>query len=247
MRIFKHSNGKYFASLTLNVLFAIAGIIFIAHKGGIPYLIQKLNPASDPNSAANSRENYYRHRTSLFKLLPNSPNQIIFLGDSLTDSAEWRELLDNPRIINRGIYGDTTSSLFNRIEEVVEGKPRQIFLLIGINDIHREIPLDTILENYQQILATIREKSPETDVVVQSVLPINNKEFTRTMSNETVMELNGQIKALAEQFSYRYIDLFSKFADHRQQLNPKYTEDGVHLNGEGYLNWKEQIAPYLQE
>ncbi|MEB3831788.1 GDSL-type esterase/lipase family protein [Phormidium sp. CCY1219] len=247
MRIFKHSNGKYFASLTLNVLFAIAGIIFIAHKGGIPYLMQKLNLASDPNSAANSRENYYRHRTSLFKLLPNSPNQIVFLGDSLTDSAEWRELLGNPHIINRGIYGDTTTSLLNRIEVVVEGKPRQIFLLIGINDIHREIPLKFIVENYQQILATIREKSPETDVVVQSVLPINNQEFTRTMSNETVRELNGQIKALAEQFSYRYIDLFSKFADHRQQLNPKYTEDGVHLNGEGYLNWKEQIVPYLQE
>lgn len=29
------------------------------------------------------------------------------------------------------------------------------------------------------------------------------------------------------------------------KLNPAYTEDGLHLNGSGYLVWKSEIERYM--
>ncbi len=30
-------------------------------------------------------------------------------------------------------------------------------------------------------------------------------------------------------------------------MNPKYSLDGLHINGEGYLIWKEAIQEYVDE
>lgn len=222
-------------------------IIFVARKGGISYLLNRLPFYQNPIPRENQWTIYYKNRKSLFENLPNAQKQIVFLGDSLTDSSEWREMLGNPRIVNRGIYGDTTKGIFRRLEEIVESQPEKIFLMIGINDLDRGWSVSDIYETYEKILIEIREKSPETQVFVQSVLPINNQEYDRAIDLEKIVLLNSQLKELSWKYSYQYIDLFSQFIDDRQQLDPKYTLDGVHLNGEGYIKWKQAIEQYVNE
>ena len=61
----------------------------------------------------------YIERTSLFQELEIPSKSIVFLGDSLTDRAEWAEFFPDKRIINRGVGGDTTEGVLNRLDEII--------------------------------------------------------------------------------------------------------------------------------
>ena len=82
---------------------------------------------------------YYEQRASHFRSLVSKKKCIVFLGDSLSDGAEWSELFSRQDILNRGISGDTSTGVLDRLDEVVRHQPKKIFLLIGINDIARDI------------------------------------------------------------------------------------------------------------
>jgi len=98
---------------------------------------------------------YYEQKVSLFKLLPNTKNEIIFLGNSITDVAEWAEVWQNKHVKNRGISSDNTFGVLARLDEVLASKPAKIFIMIAINDIARNTPDSIILRNYQKIIAKI--------------------------------------------------------------------------------------------
>ena len=184
---------------------------------------------------------YYWERKSHFETLPKSEADIVFLGDSLTNACEWHEFFRTIRLKNRGISGDTTNGLLNRIEEVIESKPRKVFIMIGINDLNQGRSVDEIFNNYNIILKYFHEKTSQTEVFVQSILPLNEQKFPNNQVNYKIIELNAKLKNLAQEFSFHYIDLYSSLLDNNNQLDARYTIDGIHLNGQGYLVWKEII------
>ena len=67
-------------------------------------------------------------------------DRAVFLGNSITDGGEWNELLANPRVKNRGISGDRSSWMLDRLDLIVGGQPRKLFLLIVTNDLAAGIP-----------------------------------------------------------------------------------------------------------
>ncbi len=239
-------------SSSVNILFFAIAIALIAKKGGLPYLIPKnsanLNPK--PNNWDDGFAPYYIHKTSQYEILPKIEGAIVFLGDSITDEGEWIELLSNPRIQNniqnRGISGDTTTRILRRLDIILESKPRQIFLMVGINDlVNAEKSIDEIAAGYKEILMQFQTKIPNTAIFVQSVLPVNNQVYIFWHDNQSVISLNFNLKALAQEFSYQYIDIFSNLLDSQGQLDAKYTTDGLHLNGQAYLVWKATIEEYI--
>jgi len=192
---------------------------------------------------------YYDQRKSLFELLPDTKNEIIFLGNSITDGSEWVELLQNVKAKNRGISGDTSEGVLNRLYQVTRVEPSKVFLLIGINDLAKNISPDTIYVNICKIVSTIRTKSPKTQVYVQSILPVNNtfKSFGgHTSRTPQVLEINGKLKSICPKIGATYVDLFRELKNTNDDLlNPMYTNDGLHLMGEGYVAWLKAIQPYL--
>ncbi len=222
--------------LIINLLFLGLAIIFVSRKGGISYLILKLSPEARIKSMYDSP--FYRDKKSHFETLPKLETEVMFLGDSITDCCEWQEVFRTVRIKNRGISGDTTEGVLNRIDEIVESHPQKLFLMIGINDINQGRQVDDIFKSYQVILRKLKEQTPETKVFIQSVLPVNNQKFLNNGANDKVVALNAKLKELAQEYSLHYIDLFSSFADDNRELDARYTTDGVHLNGQGYLLWK---------
>jgi hypothetical protein len=90
---------------------------------------------------------YYHQQVSHFKTLPKTNADIIFIGNSITEGAEWSELLGDNRIKNRGISGDVSAGVINRIGEVAQRKPAKVFLMIGVNDLSRGIAPDSVLKN----------------------------------------------------------------------------------------------------
>ena len=185
---------------------------------------------------------HYKVRRAFYEGLPNRKNEIIFLGNSITENGDWNELFKNKHIVNRGIGGDVCFGLLNRINEVVESQPKSIFLMIGINDIGRSVPVDVIAAKIREIIRVIKEESPKTKLYLQSVLPINEKviwyDYMKNKSDK-ITQLNKLLKPLAEEENIRYLDLYTEFADKDGQLLPKYTADGIHLSADGYLKWRD--------
>lgn len=183
---------------------------------------------------------HYKVRRAFYERLPNRKNEIVFLGNSITENGEWNEIFKNKNIVNRGIGGDVCFGLLNRLDEVLASKPKCIFLMIGINDIGRSVPVTIIAGKIQEILRKIEKQSPKTNMFLQSVLPINEHviryEYMKNKSDQIVL-LNEQLKSIADQEQIRYLDLYSRFADENGQLIPKYTTDGIHLSAAGYLHW----------
>ncbi len=192
---------------------------------------------------------YWWHSKDMYDHLPDTKNEIVFLGNSITDGAEWYELLGNKRIRNRGISADVTEGILLRLDAVTKLQPASIFIMIGVNDLSRNMPVSEITANYRKILERIRTETPGTKVFIESVLPVNpatGMALNHTNKTELIMELNSRLKDLATEFGHTYIDLFSIMADTNNHLPRKYSIDGLHLSYEGYRVWVEAIREYVK-
>lgn len=187
---------------------------------------------------------YYDQRELLFEAMPTSENDIIFLGNSITDGGEWFELFQNANCKNRGISGDVTIGVLNRLKTITKGKPAMVFLMIGTNDMDWGFSNDTIAFNVREIVRRIKRDSPHTRIVVQSILPTNDcyglfSGHTKRYADVAVV--NGMIKDMTEEEGVEYLDLYSRFANPEGKMDPRYTNDGLHLNADGYLLWREIV------
>lgn len=194
---------------------------------------------------------FYEQRATLFEELPTTSKDIIFLGNSITNGGEWGELLANKHVKNRGISGDICMGVYDRLGTILKGKPAKIFLLIGINDVNRGTPADTIVSRIAMISSKIKNESPKTKLYLQSVLPVTDhyKMFNgHTTRWKEVKEINDGLKALAHKEHLTYVDLYSSFVDEETgKMNINYTNDGLHLVGKGYMKWVEIVKPYVIE
>lgn len=200
-------------------------------------------------SSQNEHQPFYYQRASLFEKLPTSTNDIIFLGNSITNGGEWCELFENPNIKNRGISGDICKGVYDRLEVITNGQPNKIFLLIGINDLARGKTPDSVVVGIGEIIDKIQIESPNTLIYLQSILPLNESFGMfggHTKHQNEIKPLNNRLEALAKSKQIQFIDLYSNFVEpDTDKLNPKYTNDGLHLLGEGYIKWVEIVSPYL--
>lgn len=188
---------------------------------------------------------YYEQKVTLFRGLPDTKGEIIFLGNSITDIGEWAELWQNPKVKNRGISGDNTFGVLARLDEVTASHPDKVFIMIGINDIAKGTPDSVIVANYQKICERIRQASPKTKVYVQSILPTNADftEFKRHQDKDAhIRAVNAALQRICAEKGLAYIDLYTSFLDKDGKMNKQYTNDGLHINGYGYQLWKQVLV-----
>ncbi len=227
----------FYISILLNVLFLIAGIVLVRKLGGINNLVYRIKHRG--------LGELYEHRKNLFENMVVSDSSIVFLGNSITAQCEWAELFQNPNIINRGIPGDHAVGVLERLDFILNGKPEKIFLMIGFNDLlfdNGQLLLDT----YEKIISRILNESPHTQLFIQSILPVNNAVKNTTIKNESILAINKQIHQIALNNQLTFLDLYPRFTDEEGNLDAAFTMDGIHLNGEAYLVWRDAIEVYVQ-
>lgn len=195
---------------------------------------------------------YNEQRISLFRVLPASPDDIIFAGNSITDGCEWAELFGDARIKNRGISGDRSYWLLDRLDPIVAGQPAKLFLMIGVNDLSTGSTPDEVAANIGRLLDRFAAESPRTEIYVQSILPVNDRDipgvsWDHWQHKAEIAETNRLIENLCQgRSNVRYIDLTPVLSDETGLLDKRYTNDGLHLTGAGYLAWKEAIEAYVR-
>lgn len=195
-------------------------------------------------------DEYWDQKTSLFDVLPVTSDDIVFLGNSITDGGEFAELFDMPNIKNRGIRSDVITGVEKRLTQVTAGHPAKIFLLIGINDVSHGLTVDQLATRYERLVRKIREQTPDTRLYIQSVMPINN-DFNRYKNlkgrEKVIPALNSRLQTIAAQNGAEYVDLTKALESAPNKLNPKYTNDGLHLNGPGYRAWARAIRNLVKQ
>lgn len=191
---------------------------------------------------------FYDQRRSFFEAMPVEKNEIIMLGNSITNCANWDELFPDKHIKNRGISGDITLGVLDRMDEIVKRQPKKIFILIGINDISLGIDKSIILTNYQEIILKIKKDSPKTMIYIQSILPTND-EFDTFKKHQGKMEIikqvNTGLEKLAKDSNVVFLNIFPEFLDDKGKMSKQYTNDGLHLLGKGYLHWASILKKHI--
>ena len=194
-------------------------------------------------------DSYYDRKVSLFELLPITENDIVFVGNSITDGAELQELFGIPNVKNRGITSDVISGVDKRIETTLRNHPQKVFLLIGANDISHNLTATQIAEKYEALVAKMKKLSPDTKFYLQGIMPINNdfKRYKTMYGKEKVIpELNKKIKQIAEKYDCTYISTTEALQDPATgKLRKEFTNDGLHLTGAGYKAWVTLLEPYV--
>jgi lysophospholipase L1-like esterase len=171
------------------------------------------------------------------------PSMIIFFGNSITEGFDLHRFFPESKPVNRGIGGDHTDGLLERLPtSVLQLKPSKLFILIGINDIGAGDSGEVILKNYSALLQAVHKSLPDSSVYIQSILPTTTA-WPNCPKNK-IIKLNEEIRQLAKNQGFHWIDLYTSFVTPEGYLQPELTCDGLHLNENGYKLWAEILTPF---
>lgn len=168
---------------------------------------------------------------------------IVFFGNSITRGGDFQNSFKGKKIVNLGYSGDTINGMTQRINMVKNVSPEKIFVMIGINDLNN-YNFEICVKQYSTLLKTIHEAVPDSEIYVQSVLPVHGKK-EKTCSNSTIEKFNKELEKLSAKYDMTYIDLFSVFIEKNEPKTMLYKDD-VHINTKGYEIWAETIREYIE-
>ena len=233
------SSKQLVIAVCVSIIFSfLYGVITVQYK--IPPFDQ-LRAIKQLVSPSPSYSDYFYIKKSFFEQLGGHQYDVVFIGDSITDYAEWEDLFPSQKIANRGIAGDRTDGVLKRMDSIYSTNAKKAFIMIGTNDIAVGTEVDDIVENYKSIIRNLVAHGMQT--YVQSTILAGSHEAER---NQKIMALNDQLKRMADDNkSFTYIDLNTSLA-RDSVLDTKYSRDGIHLNGSGYAVWKDMIKSYIQ-
>jgi lysophospholipase L1-like esterase len=182
---------------------------------------------------------YWLHRDEVFTKLPVDTGSVVFVGDSHTQQFELAELFHSIKVKNRGINYDTSMRIIKRLNTITNLKPSKVFIEIGVNDLNIGLSEKQVSLDINNIILRIKAQSPLTRIYLESVLP------TKSLLVK-IKNLNKLLAPIAQADKITFINLDPYFADNGLK-NQYDSGDGIHLNGEGYLKWRDVLVKYLND
>lgn len=199
----------------------------------------------------------YNHKTE--KIIIRQEKQdlkyenIVFLGDSITDWYPFEEMYDsNIPIINSGIAGYETTDILNNLDKMVyQYNPTKVFILIGTNDLkYSDDNEKEVVENIEEIIEKIKSNRPNTKIYLESILPINREikyHAAEERYNDEIKEVNSKLKKYCSKNNVAYIDMYDEFSDNNGDFDEKYTKDGLHPSEKGYIKMTSILLKYIYQ
>lgn len=175
---------------------------------------------------------------------------LVFIGDSITQGWEgsgkevWKEFYGERNAVNLGIGGDRTQHVIWRLDHGnLEGiSPKVAVIMIGTNNSGSNSP-EEIAEGVTKIVEQIREKTPETKILLLATFPrgADPSDEKRQVNEQS----NSIVEKLADNEHVFYLDIGDEFLDDDGKLSKEIMPDLLHLSERGYTIWAESIEPTL--
>lgn len=177
--------------------------------------------------------------------------KVIFIGDSITQGWEgsgkdvWAKYYARRNALNLGIGSDHTQHVLWRLDHGnLEGlNPKVAVVLIGVNNApHDENSPRMILEGVQAVVKKLRERLPQTKVLLLGIFPFR-EDFSSQRGK--VLQVNQALHKLDDGEWVRFLDFGHLFVEADGRISKRIMPDFVHLTPEGYRMWAEAIEPTL--
>ena len=179
---------------------------------------------------------------------------VLFLGDSITqgwattgDDA-WAKHFAPLKAANFGLGGDKTGNVLWRIEngELEGNPPKVVVLMIGVNNLWSgQNTGGEIAAGIRAIVEKLREKLPQTKVLVLGVLPVGADPMG--LDRVRAAQINTEAAGIGNGAEVRFLDLSTRFLTRKGTLTEgAYATDQVHLTALGYDILAEELRPWVE-
>ncbi len=172
----------------------------------------------------------------------NQTKEISLIGHSILDYWNIEEI-GNQTVNNLAIAGITTKQYIDLIlgQGLIHSLGDKAILMFGTNDIvYADWTKEQILSDVQQVIEKLKAINNNIQLYFLEITPVA---LRIDRNNAVIRELNAFLKENLK--SARWIALDSKFSDHYGKLNLDYTNDGLHLNEQGYQLLEDIIKSEL--
>ena len=233
--------GKCKMQPKLLLIAALAAILLVAFVSGLlvgdwkPGIVGRLKVRLGVARTVDYEGPYYQSKLAFFRQTAGVADAVM-LGDSHIEQIDWRELFPDVKILNRGISGDTSAGVLNRLDEVIGRHPKIVFLMIGGNDLQMGVPVPQVAANIRSIVQTLGRQ--RIHVALQTTLYKTSGYWPQI--NNKIDELNRSLSDLCTTPDVSCVDLNQALAG-GGVLSSLFSLDGSHLNTAGYLVWKHEI------
>jgi lysophospholipase L1-like esterase len=185
------------------------------------------------------------------------PCDVVFIGDSITQGWEgpgknvWTNYYGPRKCLNFGVGGDRTEHVLWRFEQgQLDGlKPKAAVLMIGTNNSNNnrdgteQYTTSDILEGVQAIVKQIRERLPDTKLILMDIFP-RGKTFSAQRGK--LLQINQALEKLADDKTIFYVDIGSQLIEADGSISTGMMRDALHPGEKGYEIWAAAIEPKLK-
>lgn len=176
---------------------------------------------------------------------------IVFLGDSITEGYDIDKYFDDTYHVQSGINGNTVEDILdNMYDRVFKYNPSKVFIMVGINNfVWKDSSAEDVVNNIKKICEQIEERNPYTEIYIESIYPYST--FSEYAHDEEyvmprIKDANKLLNKYAVEKGYKYIDVYSLLVTKEDKYDMKYTDDGLHPNEEGYKVITTELKKYMK-
>ena len=191
--------------------------------------------------------------------------RMTFFGDSTTAHLALRGGIPRERVwsgVNSTVLFETVNAVkcvhlqkenrdLTLHEAAALKKPRILVITVGVSGGAGRLPRESFVGIYRELLLSVRKASPETKILVQSILPLSDKsvKYYKRLTKEAVVQANGWVRELCAELQIPYVDTHAKLIDpNTGYLKPEYQNDEyMHLTAQAYEVILANLRAYAKE
>lgn len=167
-------------------------------------------------------------------------SECLVLGDSISQGLYIYDYLDDSLVNAQkgiGVVSPEETGFDKVIGQVIAAGPEKLFIALGMNDtISAEADAEVFKEAYLAALHQLEEGLPNTQIYVNSILPVSQTAVQADERFACVSDFNAELKELCENEKIVFIDNTELVEE------DYYEEDGIHMSSDYYPEWLEHMA-----
>lgn len=163
----------------------------------------------------------------------------LFIGDSITEELKYYKFLYDNNVFSKiGLNTDTLRKLIPDEDFGIE--PKNIYLMMGLNDSVFVKTEEKFKERYLAMLDALEAKFPNAKIYLQAIFPVSKaldeKEDAR-VNNTKINSFNEVINTIASERGLDYLDFSYLLKENEDYFEP----DGMHLKSKFHKVWLNEV------